>query len=331
MTSSLAWVLGRGGLLGSHVAQLLDQELPGCACWSPEVQRYTWTEPDRLGSELRTSARSFGAAVRESGAPWLALWCAGAGGVGTEPAALHCETAAVETLLEALGRELAEARQTAPGVFLLCSSAGGVSGSSATLPITEESDRSPISEYGRNKLRQEELVQQWSARTPRASCLIVRISNLYGVGQKLGRAQGLIGRISHHLVHRRPINIFVPLDTLRDYLHAEDAARYILRCLGRQLQRLDQPSTVTKIIAAEHSISVAGLVGVFARITKRPVRIVSTPRAIRREQPERLSFRSRVWTDLAPQTTDLAAGLRSVYQHHLEQFQRGELPAPPTT
>jgi UDP-glucose 4-epimerase len=132
-------------------------------------------------------------------------------------------------------------------------------------------------------------------------------------------------------MHRRPIHIFVPLDTLRDYLHAEDAARYILRCLGRQLERLGQPSTVTKIIAAEHSISIAGVVGVFARITKRPVRIVSTPLAIRREQPERLSFRSRVWTDLAPASTDLAAGLRSVYQQHLAQFQRGELPAPPAT
>jgi UDP-glucose 4-epimerase len=204
-----------------------------------------------------------------------------------------------------------------------------VSGSSSSLPLTEDSGCSPISDYGRNKLRQEQLVLEWRARTPLASSLVARISNLYGLSQRLTRSQGLIGHISQHLVHRRPINIFVPLDTLRDYLHAEDAARYILRSLGRLLQRLDQPSAVTKIIASENSISIAGVVGIFTRITKRPVRIVSMPRAIRSEQPDRLSFRSRVWTDLAPPTVDLAAGLRSVYQHHLTLFQRGELPAPP--
>jgi UDP-glucose 4-epimerase len=328
MTPALAWVLGGGGLLGSQMVRLLQQELPGSACW-PGGRPYPWQEPDRLDVELRLAARRFAAEVHERGVPWLVLWCAGAGGVGTPPAALHGETEALRALLGSLGAELAEQPRPAPGVFLLCSSAGGVSGSSSSLPLTEDSGCSPISEYGRNKLRQEQLVLEWRARTPLASSLVARISNLYGLSQRLTRSQGLIGHISQHLVHRRPINIFVPLDTLRDYLHAEDAARYILRSLGRLLQRLDQPSAVTKIIASENSISIAGVVGIFTRITKRPVRIVSMPRAIRSEQPDRLSFRSRVWTDLAPPTVDLAAGLRSVYQHHLTLFQRGELPAPP--
>jgi UDP-glucose 4-epimerase len=329
MTAGLAWVLGGGGLLGSQVVRLLPEELEGSTCWSPAAPPYRWTEPDRLEAELLSAARRFAMAVRERGSPWLALWCAGAGGVGTAPEVLDRETAALETWLGCLGRELGVGPRPAPGVFLLCSSAGGVSGGVGSLPITEQSECSAISEYGRNKRRQEQLVLDWITRTPVVSCLIARISNLYGSGQALSRSQGLIGHISQHLVHRRPINIFVPLDTLRDYLHAEDAARYILRCLGRFLERLDPPSSVVKIVAAENSISIAGVIGVFSRIAKRPVRIVSMPSTIRSEQPDRLSFRSRVWTDLAPIQVELAAGLRSVYQHHLTLFQRGVLPAPP--
>jgi hypothetical protein len=54
------------------------------------------------------------------------------------------------------------------------------------------------------------------------------------------------------------------------------------------------------------------------------------PQAVYREQPGRLCFRSRVWTDLAPPVRDLAAGIRAVHDHHLAQFQRGELPPPRT-
>ncbi len=324
---ALAWVLGRGGLLGSRIEQLLPEELPGVTAWIPELPRFSWDDPDRLSHQVTASASSFGQAVRERGAAWVVLWCAAAGGVGTTPEALRAETDALGHLLAAL----AAAQRGAAGrkgVLLLCSSAGGVYGNSRALPLTEDSPGAPISEYGRNKLRQEEQVRRWADETPGVSCLVARISNLYGPGQSLTRAQGLIGRLSQSVVYRRPLNIYVPLDTLRDYLYAEDAARYALRCLRRLLEA-ERTSSLVKIFASETSISIAGLIAIFARITKRPPRIVCMPQSGTGQQPGRLRFRSSVWTDLAPGMLDLAAGVHAVYQDHLSLFQRGRLPAPP--
>jgi UDP-glucose 4-epimerase len=162
--------------------------------------------------------------------------------------------------------------------------------------------------------------------TPGVSGLVARISNLYGPGRPT-RSQGLIGRLAETLVHRRPLNVYVPLDTLRDYLYAEDASRYILRCVHR-LRRSEDRTSLVKIFAAEHSISIAGIIGILSRVAKRPPRIVCLRHAMNRQQPDRLCFRSRVWTDLAPPMLDLAAGIRAVYEHHLALFQRGELPPP---
>jgi UDP-glucose 4-epimerase len=328
LTPTLAWVVGRGGLLGSRIERLLPGEIPDVTGWVPAPARFSWSEPARLEPELGEAVRAYGRAVRERQAAWMVLWCAGSGGVGTAPDALARESDALVTLLSHLSTDLARGRDPSPGLLLLCSSAGGVYGNSVDLPITEDSACSPISEYGRNKLRQEAHVLRW-AETSGVSCLVARISNLYGPGQRFTRSQGLIGHLSQNLVYRRPLNIYVPLDTLRDYLYVEDAARYIVRCLDR-LRQSSVRTSVVKIIAAEQSVSIAQIIGVLSRVAKRPPRIVCMPHAMNRQQPDRLCFRSRVWADLAPPALDLAAGVRAVHDRHLALFRQGELPPPRT-
>jgi hypothetical protein len=61
-------------------------------------------------------------------------------------------------------------------------------------------------------------------------------------------------------------------------------------------------------------------------VTKLAPRIVSVPQATADQQPDRLTFRSRTWPDLAPRMVDLAAGIREVHDAHLALFQRGRLP-----
>jgi UDP-glucose 4-epimerase len=324
---TVVWIVGRGGLLGSQIERVLAQEIPGAVAWVPRDGKLSWHDPDRLATQLGAAVDELWPAVRDLEANWMVLWCAGAGGVGTPWPALLQERAALRTLLRLLRQDPAGPRRSS-GVFLYCSSAGGVYGRSDELPLTEESPGSPISEYGRNRLAEEEEVLRWGAESPVVSCLVARISNLYGPEQRLGSTQGLIGRLSQHHVHRRPLNIYVPLDTLRDHLHVEDAARYLLRCL-RRLQQADRPGSVVKIFAAERSVSIAGLVGIFTRVTKQRPRIIFVSHRVTRQQPGRLLFRSRIWTDLAPRGIDLAAGVCEVYQHHLSLLQLGKLPAPP--
>ena len=328
MTGPLVWVVGRGGFLGSRLERLAPQEVPDAVPWIPEVPRFSWNEPPRLALEIDDAARAFGEAVHQRGGPWMTLWCAASGGVGAPPDALRQETGALRQLLGSLDAALELQSERSPGVVLFCSSAGGVYGEGLELPLTEHSACEPISAYGRAKLEQEAEVRRWAEATPGVSCLVARLSNLYGAGQRLDRPIGLIPRLSQSLVHRKPFHVYVPLDTLRDYLHIGDAARLVLRSLDR-LRQSDRATSLVKIFASEQSISVAGIIGIFTRVAKRAPRIICMPSPVSRQQPSRLRFRSEVWTDLAPRAVDLAAGIRDVYQHHLHLYQRGRLPAPP--
>jgi UDP-glucose 4-epimerase len=315
-------------LLGSRVETLIPQELVDTTCWSPAPSKFSWQDPTRLSGELDRATESFAAEIRRRDSPWLVLWCAGAGGIGTPTQAFETESTALRQLVDGLGAGLADAEPARPGFFLLSSSAGGVYGDNPEVPLTEDSRCSPISDYGRNKLGQEEFVLRWARSRPNVSCLVARFSNLYGPWQNLARQQGLIAHLSRSIVHRQPVHIYVPLDTLRDYLFVDDAARHLLRVV-RRLRETRPSGTLVKIFAAGESLSIAGLIGIFTRVSKRPPRIVCMPHARHRQQPLRLQFRSRRALDAdVPPMTDLPAGIHAVLQHHVTLYQQGRLPAP---
>ena len=323
MRDGLAWVVGAGGLLGSHVRRAIPLELPEVMAWDPDPAKISWREPARGLAELAEHVRAFSRAVATGPRSWLVLWCAGAGVIGTTSEALAAETAYLERLLTLLGEQLSDV----PGQVLLASSAGGVYGNNPDQPLTEDSVCFPISDYGRNKLRQERLLQDWAQGLANVSTLIARISNLYGPGQDMSKPQGLIAHISRSLLHHTPVHVYVSLDTSRDYIYAADCAAHLLRCLDRlgQLPR----ANITKIFSAGETVTIAGVIGAFARIAKGHPRIICSANPAGSLQPLRLRFQSTVWADLpAPPRTSLTVGIQRVHQHLLSLFQEGRLPPP---
>ncbi len=327
--TTLAWVVGSGGLLGSHVARAV-RAAPGLLPWSPPGGPLAWEARGPLEAGLRAAVKAFVADLAQgSHGGWRVLWCAGAGVVGTSPAALDAESSSWELFLEALGSELAGRRtRDRPGRLFLASSAGGIYAGSPDRPLHEGSTPRPISPYGRAKLRQEQELEGWAARHPQVSILVGRISNLYGPGQKMDKPQGLISHMSRCLIHHQPVHIYVPLDTIRDYVFVEDAAQAIVRWMDR-LGRDAEARRVLKICASEQETTIASLLGVFRRLAKRQLKVVSGLHAIRAQQPARLQFRSQVWRD-EPRSagTTLAIGVDRVYRHQLSLFQAGALPPP---
>jgi UDP-glucose 4-epimerase len=214
----------------------------------------------------------------------------------------------------------------------LASSAGGVYAGSTDRPLHEGSAPCPISPYGRAKLRQELTLERFGTGHPTVSRLVARISNLYGPGQKMEKPQGLISHMSRCLIHQRPIHIWVPLDTIRDYVFAPDAARALVRWMDRLgLGEAGSSKTVVKICASEQETTIAALLGVFRRLAKRPLRVVSGLHPAHEQQPASLQFRSQVWTDEPrPDDTPLAVGVDRVHRHQLGLFQAGSLPPPPS-
>jgi len=108
--------------------------------------------------------------------------------------------------------------------IVICSSAGGTYGGSESPPFTLSTIPIAINPYGREKLQIEEMATKLLLANYRV--LIARITNLYGAWP--GSRQGLVNRLCTAAVTREPIQIYVSLDTVRDYIDVEDTARIIL-------------------------------------------------------------------------------------------------------
>jgi UDP-glucose 4-epimerase len=327
MSDPLLWLIGAGGFLGSHVRSALLSHIPRAALWTPKPARFSWSDPIRLTEELASAVDAFADAVRERMTPWGLLWCAGIGVVSSSAEALKTEHSCWVQLLDLIGERLVRRLPDLPGAVFLASSAGGVYGGNTEFLLTEATLPQPNTVYGQHKLLMEEVLAGFGAASPNVSSLIGRISSLYGVGQNLRKAQGIIAHLSRCMIYRHPVNIYVSLDTKRDYLYAADCADQICASFNRLFAECSG-STLVKILAAEELTSLARIKGIFFTMAKRRPLIVSAqPR--QRTQTTSLNFRSEIWRDLPGiPTTDLAIGIRLVHQYQLGLFRRGVLPAP---
>jgi UDP-glucose 4-epimerase len=161
----------------------------------------------------------------------------------------------------------------------------------------------------------------------RVSCLIGRKSSLYGPGQNLQKAQGIISHLSRCLIYRRPTNIYVSLDTRRDYLFVDDCAHGVAASVVRLMT--ERPSMLIKIFASEELTTLARILGIFFRIAKhRPLIVSQQKRAT--TQPRSIKLHSDVWPGVnSLRKTDLGTGIRLVHEHQLDLFRHGLLPPPP--
>jgi UDP-glucose 4-epimerase len=324
--STLAWVVGRGGLLGSCVERAIGSDV-----WRPE-HPFVWSDPCQLRESIADAVRGFrNRLVTESRDGWCVYWCAGKGVVGTPVDHLAAETATLQFFLDRLGAAFGDPHRALTGRIFLASSAGGVYGGSTEHPSTEATPPRPISDYGRAKLSQEDMLLDWARLRPAVSTLVGRLSNLYGPGQHVDKPQGLISHMSRCLIFGVPVRIYVSLDTIRDYLFAEDAAKRIaagVTRLGREAG--GGGHHVTKVYSSGNETTVAGLIGVFRQIAKRQLRVVLGLSPVRSQQPARLQFRSIIWRDEpAMPATELLDGVNRLHRYQFALFQAGQLPRPP--
>jgi UDP-glucose 4-epimerase len=289
-----------------------------------------WNDPQRLTEQLGIASAEF--AKQAGTGPWQLVWCAGAGVVGTGLPELQGETEAFRHLLDSLAAAL-KIDQIGLGALFLASSAGGLyAGSGSRPPYTEHSAEAPLAPYGWNKLEQEAIARCWSA-DHKVPLLIGRISNLYGPGQNLGKDQGLITQVCRRMLVRQPFNLYVPLDTIRDYIFAADCGALVADGLTRLRQEASSSSdvpAVVKIFASQQPSSVSAVLAEIRRVTKRPARVILTASPSARHQAPDLRMASLVWPELdrRPLTT-LGAGIHTVVLDLLAKMQVGKLvPAP---
>ncbi len=296
----LTWVIGAGGLLGGALSTEIRRR-----GGSVHRERIPWGAVDRSVAALSEGLSRVVERSRETSGTWRVAWCAGAGVTSTSGTSLDDEVRVFRRFLELI----AGLPDNGPTAVFLASSAGGVYAGSAGPPFTELHPPEPISAYGEAKLAMEHAASSFGERTG-APVLIGRIANLYGPGQNLGKPQGLISHICRAHLKGQPISIYVPLDTVRDYLFVDDCAAMIVQALDGHPGYADAP--VVKIFASQQGATVAALLGECKRIFKRSPRVVLGRSADAQFQARDLRLSSVVWPDVDRRTlTPLPVGINS--------------------
>lgn len=264
----LAWVLGARGLLGSAFCRALSAE--GGTLFVPS-ESFNWTDAPRLALQLRAAVSEYAAAANRA-SRWEIYWAAGVGTMSSTDESLAPETKALEQILECIR---ADVRLMAmDGTIVFASSAGAIYGSCSDEVITEESVPTPTNPYARAKLLQEDLLRNFCASNPRVGVLLARISTLYGVGQSIGKPQGLLTHMARNIVRNKPIGIYVPIDTIRDYIFADDTAVEVIETVRDTLE--DRPHAMMRIVASGRPTTIAEIISIFKRVAKRSPRITTS-------------------------------------------------------
>lgn len=299
--SGPTWVVGAGGLLGRHVVTKLatrDREVV--------TAKVHWADPAEAFDALERGYADL--LDRAGGGPWNIAWCAGAGVVSSSAEALEQDAAVFTDFV----RHLAEDPEAcSSGAFFLASSAGGVyAGSPSAPPYTEDSEPHPLAPYGWTKLTKEAELAAVARETGMAA-FIGRIANLYGPGQNIDKPQGLVSHLCRAHFTGQPLSIYVPLDTLRDYLMVGDCADMVAAGLDgvRDVVAGGDP-VIIKILASGRGTSVGALIAETTRVLRKRPRIELVSNANSALQARDLRLKSVRWPELDRYArTTLPAGI----------------------
>jgi dTDP-L-rhamnose 4-epimerase len=115
----------------------------------------------------------------------------------------------------------------------MCPACGG----SVEVTATRENDRlCPASIYAATKLAQEELVRV-ACTTLNIAHTILRLQNVYGEGQSLNNPYtGILSIFSTRIRLGLPLPIFEDGEESRDFVHVEDVAEAVLRCISQPVR-----------------------------------------------------------------------------------------------
>lgn len=260
---ALVWVIGKGGLLGSALYQELSQH--SYNLFDPQT-RFNWNDKELAFVQFKSAASAFASQAQHG--EWKIYWAAGMGTMHSTAEALQDETDILKYFIAELANQIA--LNLKAGAFVFASSAGAIYAGKHDELINESTAPTPINAYGNAKLEQESIVNTLNQMgTTVISC---RITTLYGFKQKNGKQQGLLAEMVRRALSNEVIHIYVPLETMRDYISAKVAAQEIIYSVNH-LEKT--PGIYIKMIASGASTSIAQIISILRRISKRNLRIIT--------------------------------------------------------
>jgi UDP-glucose 4-epimerase len=250
------------------------------------IERFCWDGGPVLASQIAHAVREFASQIGTADR-WEIYWAAGVGAMSSLEEQLVPETWALSQLLGQLQKD--SCLMAVEGAVCLASSAGALYAGSTDDVISENTLPVPNTAYAREKLKQENLLRLFASQNENMTAFIARISTLYGPGQHAGKRQGLLTHIARSIVRNDPVQIYVPYDTIRDYICSDDAASAMITVL-RSIHREER--VLVKIVASERPTTIAEIVAIFKRISRQKPRIVTSANRLSSLYSRRVQFRS---------------------------------------
>jgi UDP-glucose 4-epimerase len=311
---TIAWVIGSGGLLGAALCRVLHRN--GDELFFP-AERFSWDSGPEFDSQIATAVQAFAYKV-EAADRWEIYWAAGIGTMSSSEDTLTPETRALALLLRLLDTNPSLMAES--GAMTFASSAGAIYAGSQDDIITERTCPTPTTAYAHEKLRQEDLVSSFAFAKPKKTALLARISTIYGPGQAVGKQQGLLTHIARRILRNQSIQIYVPYDTIRDYIAVDDAAAAMVSALRVTSEK---PRVLTKIIASEQPATIAEIISIFKRISRRAPRVVTSASSLSSLYSRRVQFRSVALPECArPPVKSLPVGIAQLMMAERTTFVR---------
>ena len=315
---TIAWVLGSGGLLGGALCRALRRD--GIELFLP-AERFSWVDGHALDDQIAVAVQAFASRLNANES-WQIYWAAGVGSMASAQDALAAETHALKQLLRLL--EANPRLMSAPGAIAFASSAGAIYAGAKDAVITEHTPPAPTTAYAREKLLQEDLIRAFVLANQRTAALLARISTIYGPGQAIGKQQGLLTHIARRILRNRPIQIYVPYDTIRDYIAVDDVAIAIINALTFTGQN---SGAIVKIIASETPTTIAEIVSTFKRLARRAPRIVTSASKLSELYSRRVQFHSVALPECAKAPRkSLLVGIAQLLEAERQAFVQTPIP-----
>lgn len=300
----VVWILGSGGLLGTAIKKYLDTT--GNQIFEP-AERFCWEQRNQLYAQLESAVKAFSDKITPN-VCWTIYWAAGIGTMGSKEPDLASESEVLAKLLGLIKNQ--ESLSTSSGSIIFASSAGAIYAGATDNVITESTIVAPTTPYAHEKLKQECLLSSFAKTSKNTSVLLARISTLYGVGQAEGKRQGLFAEIARRILRNQPIQIYVPFDTIRDYISSDEAAAKIVVTADALTAKSDAH---IKIIASEQPTTIAEIIMTFKRVSRRTPRVIVGSNKMTNLYSRQIQFKS---ITLLPQKhfnkTNLMVGISQV-------------------
>ena len=305
-------------MLGSSLERVIrasDQE-----CVILNSVKIDWNSLERASLHIRSGVEEF--ARLSANENWCLYWCAGTGTVVSDAQKLSNEVVLVSVLVQALREYFGERLKN--GHLFFASSAGGIYAGCPAAPMNENSQVHPMNAYGEQKVKIEEVLTNF-AKQDGLRVLIGRIANLYGLNQNKQKGQGLITSMCLSTLLRRPISIYVGLETIRNYIDVDDASTCILRSM-RISNSGDFDVAVTKIIASDFNHSISTVLKECEVVFGRRLQVSTSRTDAKALHPVDLSMRSVNLPEADEfEHISLVAGINKVRLGLLKEIQSGTL------